>query len=222
MSNSSSLLIRQLGIQDYEPTWRAMQAFTQHRDETTVDEIWLLQHPAVYTLGLNGKRQHVLVKNAIPIIDVDRGGQVTYHGPGQLVAYTLIDLNRKHLGVRDLVVRIEQAVIDLLAELRIPAERKVNAPGVYVHGEKIAALGLRIKKNRSSHGLSLNIDMDLSPFSAINPCGYTDLSVTQLHSLLNKAPDFTAISQQLVTHLCRQLQYNDVQHSGDLPVYFKG
>ena len=222
MSNSSSLLIRHLGIQDYEPTWRAMQAFTQHRDETTTDEIWLLQHPAVYTLGLNGKRQHVLVKNAIPIIDVDRGGQVTYHGPGQLVAYTLIDLNRKHLGVRDLVVRIEQTVIDLLAELGIPAERKVNAPGVYVHGEKIAALGLRIKKNRSYHGLSLNIDMDLSPFSAINPCGYTDLSVTQLHSLLNKAPDFTAISQQLVTHLCRQLQYNDVQHSGDLPVYFKG
>ncbi len=222
MPISSSLLIRQPGIQDYEPTWRAMQTFTQARDETTPDEIWLLQHPPVYTLGLNGKRHHVLTNNAIPVIDVDRGGQVTYHGPGQLVAYTLVDLNRKHIGVRDLVEHIEQAVIDLLAELDITAERKANAPGVYVQGEKIAALGLRIKKNRSYHGLSLNIDMDLSPYSAINPCGYANLSVTQLRALLSPAPDFKAISQQLVTHLCRHLQYNDIQHSGELPVYPKG
>ena len=199
-----------------------MQSFTQRRDDATTDEIWLLQHPPVYTLGLNGKRKHQQLKNDIPIIDVDRGGQVTYHGPGQLVAYTLIDLNRKHLGVRELVQHIEQAVIDLLADFSIQAQRKANAPGVYVEGAKIAALGLRIKKNSSYHGLSLNIDMDLSPFSAINPCGYEGMPVTQLRDLLKDVADFHDISGQLVKHLCQQLQYNDVQYSRVFPTQLKG
>jgi len=222
MSISSSLLLRQLGMRDYVPIWQAMQSFTQDRDDTTTDEVWLLQHPPVYTLGLNGKRKHILIKNDIPVIDVDRGGQVTYHGPGQLVAYTLIDLNRKQLGVRELVHAIEQAVIDLLTDFGIHTERRPNAPGVYVGGAKIAALGLRIKKNRSYHGLSLNIDMDLSPFAAINPCGYKDMPVTQLHDLLTQPPDIDSISQRLTEHLYRQLQYNDVQYSGKLPVQLKG
>ena len=210
MSNSSSLLIRHLGIQDYEPTWRAMQAFTQHRDETTVDEIWLLQHPAVYTLGLNGKRHHLLQESAIPLVQTDRGGQITYHGPGQLVSYLLVDIDRRHLGIKDFVFHIEQALIDLLADYGITAQRLTGAPGIYVDGAKIAALGLRVKQGRTYHGLALNLDMDLSPFSLINPCGYRNMRVTQLADLLGKRdiPEMASISEQLHTHLCRQLNYN--------------
>ena len=222
MSTSSSLLIRHLGLQDYDPVWQTMQTFTQRRDDATLDEIWLLQHPPVYTLGLNGKRKHLLIENEIPVIDIDRGGQVTYHGPGQLVAYTLIDLERKRLSVRDLVQHLEQAIIDLLADFSIRATQKTNAPGVYVKDVKIAALGLRIKKGRSYHGLSLNIDMDLSPFSAINPCGYEDMQVTQLGDLIENKPDIASISELLVKHLCRQLQYTDLHNRKDFPAQREG
>ena len=172
-----------MGSVDYEPTWRAMQAFTAARDATTPDELWLLEHPPVFTLGLAGKPLHLLRDIGVPVVKVDRGGQVTYHGPGQLVAYLLIDLARRRLKVRELVAIMEQAVIDLLGEYHIAGERVAGAPGVYVEGEKIAALGLRVKNGRSYHGLSLNVDMDLSPFAAINPCGYSGLSVTQLADL---------------------------------------
>ncbi|MFO7603539.1 MAG: lipoyl(octanoyl) transferase LipB [Gammaproteobacteria bacterium] len=217
MSHPPSLLIRQLGTQAYVPVWRAMQAFTQTRDDNSQDELWLVQHPPVYTLGLNGKRRHLLQENTIPVVEVDRGGQVTYHGPGQLVAYTLIDLGRKHLGVRDFVHAIEQALIELLAERQIVAQRRPNAPGVYVDEAKIAALGLRIKKDRSYHGLALNIDMDLSPFAAINPCGYAGMPVTQLADLRPHDTDFETISAALVKHLCQQLHYPDVLASDLLP-----
>jgi lipoyl(octanoyl) transferase len=174
-----SLSIRSLGLVDYLPTWRAMQAFTESRGADTPDEIWLLQHPPVFTLGQAGKREHILSETGIPVVAIDRGGQVTYHGPGQLVAYILIDLKRRGYGVKELVRRLEQAVIDLLAALGVDAERLAGAPGVYVGGAKIAALGLRIKGGCSYHGLSLNVAMDLTPFKAINPCGHAGLAVTQ-------------------------------------------
>lgn len=222
MATSSNLLVRQLGVKEYIPIWQAMQAFTQQRDANATDELWLLQHPPIYTLGLNGKRKHLLLENDIPVIDVDRGGQITYHGPGQLVAYTMIDLQRKHLGVRDLVQHIEQAVINLLQDFSITSARKQDAPGVYVQAKKIAALGLRIKKNRSYHGLSLNIHMDLSPFSAINPCGYEGMSVTQLSDLTQQATEIDTIAASLVKHLSRQLQYNDIDYSDSLPERLRG
>jgi len=217
MSDASKLLIRQLGLQDYDPVWRAMQTFTQSRNDSTTDEIWLLQHSPVYTLGLNGKRKHLLIENEIPVMNIDRGGQITYHGPGQLVIYTLIKLDRKKISVRDLVQKMEQAIIDLLAEFSIEAARKNNAPGVYVNGEKIAALGLRIKKNCSYHGLSLNIDMDLAPFTAINPCGYEGMPVTQLHDLLQTIPDINQVSDRLLKQLCHHLLYTDLQYDTELP-----
>lgn len=161
------------------PTWHAMQAFTAARDAETPDEIWLLQHPPVFTLGQAGKREHILADLDIPVIAIDRGGQVTYHGPGQVVAYVMLDLRRRGYGVKELVRRLEQAVIDLLADLGIAAERLAGAPGVYAGGAKIAALGLRVRNGCSYHGLSLNVAMDLAPFSAINPCGYPGLAVTQ-------------------------------------------
>lgn len=176
--------VRFLGQQAYEPTWAAMQAFTAARDETTPDELWLLEHPPVYTQGQAGKPEHLLNPGQIPVVQIDRGGQVTYHGPGQLVAYVLFDLKRRKLGVRELVRRLEQSVIDLLAGYGITAYGKVDAPGVYVaqgDGEaKIAALGLRIRNGCCYHGLSFNVHMDLSPFHHINPCGYAGLHVTQL------------------------------------------
>lgn len=167
-----SLSIRSLGQVDYLPTWRAMQAFTESRGPDTPDEIWLLQHPPVFTLGQAGKREHILSETGIPVVAIDRGGQVTYHGPGQLVAYILVDLKRRGYGVKELVRRLEQAVIDLLAALGVDAERLAGAPGVYVGGAKIAALGLRIKGGCSYHGLSLNVAMDLTPFSdqSLRPC----------------------------------------------------
>lgn len=179
----TELTVRQLGHRDYTPVWRAMQTFNQARRADTADEIWLVEHPPVYTLGLNGKRDHVLNAGDIPLVQTDRGGQVTYHGPGQLVAYLLFDLKRHGLGVRSLVSLIEQSIIRLLADYGINSEARHDAPGVYVDGAKLAALGLRIKRGCSYHGLSLNIDMDLSPFSRINPCGYHGLKVTQLAQL---------------------------------------
>lgn len=192
----ASFVIKHLGCVDYEPTWRAMQAFTAARGPDTPDEIWLLEHPPVFTLGLAGKREHILQTTDIPIIPIDRGGQVTYHGPGQVVAYLLLDLKRRGYGVRELVARMEQAVIDLLAVYAVTAERRERAPGVYVAGKKIAALGLRIKHGMSYHGLALNVDMDLTPFTHINPCGYAGLEATQLKDL-GVAADWGAVSREL-------------------------
>ena len=181
--SQSRPVIRRLGRAEYEPTWRAMQSFTEGRLADTPDELWLLEHPPVFTLGQAGKREHLLADIGVPVVAIDRGGQVTYHGPGQVVVYVLLDLRRRGYGVKELVNRLEQAVIDLLAGFGVEAVRLQGAPGVYVNGAKIAALGLRIKNGRSYHGLSLNVDMDLAPFSAINPCGYQDLAVTQTRDL---------------------------------------
>lgn len=211
----STLVIRDLGRRDYMPVWQAMQTFTRRRTPHTADEIWLLEHPPVYTLGLNGKTEHVLAAGEIPLIPSDRGGQVTYHGPGQLVAYLLFDLKRLGLGVRAIVSLIERSVIAQLAEYGIAATNRPDAPGVYVKGAKIAALGLRIKQGCSYHGLSFNIDMDLAPFGRINPCGYPDMAVTQLADLNIEAkmPDVAA---GLVRHIHRQLGYDQtITEPGD-------
>ncbi|MBM3117274.1 lipoyl(octanoyl) transferase LipB [Jeongeupia naejangsanensis] len=178
-------MVKQFGLADYETTWHAMQAFTDARDAATPDEVWLLEHPPVFTLGQAGKPEHILQRSDIPIVRIDRGGQVTYHGPGQLIAYTLLDLRRLGFGVRELVRRLENSVIALLADYGIDSYGKVDAPGVYVKdalGEaKIAALGLRIRNGCCFHGLSFNVNMDLAPFSMINPCGYEGLRVAQLN-----------------------------------------
>ncbi|MFP5380823.1 MAG: lipoyl(octanoyl) transferase LipB [Gammaproteobacteria bacterium] len=176
-------VVRSLGQVDYEPTWRAMQAFTAQRVADTPDELWLLEHPSVYTLGQAGKREHLIAATDVPVVPIDRGGQITYHGPGQVVVYVLVDLRRRGYGIRELVARMERAVIDLLAGQGVTAERLVGAPGVYVDGAKIAALGLRVKQGCTYHGLALNVDMDLAPFAAINPCGYPGLRVTQCRDL---------------------------------------
>jgi len=173
------LHIKALGMVDYEPTWRAMQRFTAERTADTVDEIWLVQHPPTYTQGQAGKPEHLLNPTDIPVVKIDRGGQITYHGPGQIVAYLLLDLRHWKINVRELVRLMEQAVVDLLAEYGVKAEGRDDAPGVYVGDAKIAALGLKIKNSCSYHGLSFNVDMDLTPFANINPCGYEGLKVTQ-------------------------------------------
>lgn len=197
-------LVKYLGRVDYEPTWRAMQAFTDARNGDTQDEIWLLEHPPVYTLGLAGKEEHLLCATDIPVVKIDRGGQVTYHGPGQLVAYLLVDFKRMGIGVRELVTRIENAVIDLMAEFGVSANGDRDAPGVYVDGAKIAALGLRIKNGAVYHGLSLNVDMDLTPFNWINPCGYANLKVTQMKDVgANVTVEEAA--RRLLPHLERHL-----------------
>lgn len=180
---SGGLIVRHLGRVAYEPTWQAMQAFTAQRDSDTPDELWLLEHLPVYTQGQAGKPEHLIAATDIPVVPIDRGGQITYHGPGQLVAYLLVDLRRRGYGVRELVTRMEQAVIDLLAAEGVSAERQAGAPGVYVAGAKIAALGLRVRHGCTYHGLALNVDMDLGPFAAINPCGYAGLAVTQCRDL---------------------------------------
>lgn len=199
-----TLIVRELGLQPYEQVWQDMQLFTDQRSETTADELWLLQHSPVYTLGKNGKPDHILDAQHIPVIKSDRGGQVTYHGPGQVIVYTLLDLNRRHIGVRELVTRIENSVIELLEDYDIRANARKDAPGVYVDGRKIAALGLRVRKGRSFHGLALNVDMDLEPFSRINPCGYQGLEVTQLSGLADVA-DFNEVEKRLLSHLQYQL-----------------
>lgn len=196
--------VRHLGRVDYEPTWRAMQDFTAARDASTPDELWFLEHPPVFTLGLNAKPEHLLNPGDIPVMQIDRGGQVTYHGPGQLVAYVLLDIARRHLGVQRLVQLMEQAVIDLLAEHGVNAEGRRDAPGVYVEGAKIAALGLRVKRGRTYHGLALNVAMDLEPFGRINPCGYPGMRVTQL-SDLGISLSLDAVAARLESHLTRLL-----------------
>ncbi len=201
---ASAFVVKRLGRAEYEPTWRAMQAYTAQRGEDARDELWLLEHPPVFTLGQAGKPEHLLRDVGVPVVKIDRGGQVTYHGPGQLVGYLLFDLARRKLKVRELVTLMEQAVIDLLGEYRIAGERVAGAPGVYVHGEKIAALGLRVKNGCCYHGLSLNVDMDLAPFTAINPCGYSDLKVTQLADF-GIADTVDAVGERLVAVLDRLL-----------------
>ena len=177
------MIIRRLGLVDYLPTWQAMQRFTDERDAATEDEIWLLQHPPVFTLGMAADRGHVLAAGDIPLVQTDRGGQVTYHGPGQLVMYVLADLRRNGIGVRDLVVLLERTVIELVAPYGVQAEGRRDAPGVYVEGRKLASVGMRIRRGASYHGLALNVDMDLSPFARINPCGMAGTQVTQLRAL---------------------------------------
>lgn len=202
----NKLIIRQLGLQEYGLIWKKMQDFTAKRDVAAADELWCLEHPPIFTMGLNGKKKHLLNINDTPVINVDRGGQVTYHAPGQLVIYTLIDLARLNIGVKELVNIIEQSIIALLADYGVNAQGKENAPGVYVDGAKIAALGLRIKKNKSYHGLSLNLDMDLAPFLQINPCGYEGLAVTQLADLIATVKN-KDISESLIFHLSKRLGY---------------
>lgn len=183
MPDQAPLLLRRLGRRDYQPVWRAMRAFTDARDAETPSEIWLVEHPPVFTQGQAGKAEHLLAPGDIPVVQTDRGGQVTYHGPGQVVLYLLLDLRRAGLGVRALVSRLEQAVVDLLAAHGIAAAARPDAPGVYVGDAKIASLGLRVRHGRSYHGLALNVAMDLAPFARINPCGHQGLAVTQLADL---------------------------------------
>jgi lipoyl(octanoyl) transferase len=206
---TSTLQIRRLGQVPYEPTWQAMREQTLARagdaGETAPDELWLVEHPPVFTQGQAGKPEHLLHDIGVPVVPIDRGGQITYHGPGQVVVYLLLDLQRRHLKVRELVNRIEQAVIDLLAAHSVVATRREGAPGVYVGDAKVAALGLRVRNGCCYHGVSLNVDMDLSPFAAINPCGYEGLAVTQLRDLgVNLTP--LAAGEALLAHLQKQLE----------------
>lgn len=205
----SQIKIKQLGLTDYVKVWEAMQDFTKNRGENTPDELWVVEHPSVFTLGRNGEPEHILKESNIPIVKVDRGGQVTYHGPGQIVIYFLLDLHRRKLGIRRLVTLIEEAIIELLAQFEIQANSESKAPGVYVEGKKIAALGLRVSKGRTTHGLSLNVDMDLSPFSYINPCGYKNLEITQTRNLgidqtINELAN--KLHALLIKHLDEQLK----------------
>jgi len=205
VKRADAVIVRDLGLAEYAPTWAAMRRFTEQRTPQTHDEVWLLQHPAVYTTGVAGRAQHLPRADlGIPLIKTDRGGQITYHGPGQVLAYTLIDLRRAGLSVRGLVQRLEQAVLDLLGQYGLHGERREGAPGVYVAGAKIAALGLRIRGGYSYHGLSLNVDVDLAPFAVIDPCGYPDLSVTRLRDLDVEEPA-QRVALRLGDHLTRQL-----------------
>lgn len=208
------LRLRRLGLADYETVWREMQAYTDSRNEASEDQLWLVQHPPVFTQGQAGKAEHVLAPGDIPVIQVDRGGQVTYHGPGQIVAYPLIDIARKGIGVRDLVCRIEESIIRVLAFYGVRGERIAGAPGIYVGGAKIASLGLRVRRGRCYHGLAFNIDMDLEPFQRINPCGYSGLQVTQLSAFCEAA--LGEVENRLVASLQEQLEYREIV--GDQPV----
>jgi len=203
---AAPVLVRRFpGLQAYEPIWRAMQTFTDARTPETPDELWVVEHAPVFTLGQAGKWEHVLAPGDIPVVPVDRGGQVTYHGPGQIVAYPLVDLRRSGIGVREFVHRIEQAIIDTLAEWNVIAVRKAGAPGVYVDGAKIAALGLRVRRGCTFHGLAFNVAMDLEPFRRINPCGFQGLEVVQLADL--GGPSRLAdVENVLVANLAQQLQ----------------
>lgn len=212
-----TLLVRRLGLLEYQQVWQAMQVFTNERGEQTADELWLVEHPPVFTQGQAGRAEHILAPGDIPVIQVDRGGQVTYHGPGQIVAYPLIDIKRLGMGVRQLVTAIEQAIIDVLQSYQVEAVPRADAPGVYVDGVKIAALGLRIRRGKSFHGLSFNIDMDLEPFQRINPCGFQNLQVTNLSALASV--NMTEAEDRLIISLSKVLGYNQRfrQITGELP-----
>lgn len=203
---ANALGFRDLGVIDYETAWHAMQRFTDGRGREAGDEVWLVQHPPVFTQGQSGKAEHLLLPGNIPVVQVDRGGQVTYHGPGQLVAYLMLDVRRLGFGVRDLVTRIENTLIALLADYGVTAAAKADAPGVYVDGAKIASLGLRIRNGCSFHGLALNVDMDLEPFRRINPCGYAGLAMTQLSDQAGQI-EFSEVSVRLRAQLVKHLDY---------------
>lgn len=207
MTITDTVTIRLLGLQDYQSCWQAMQDFTNQRTETTEDEIWLVEHPPVFTQGQSGKPEHILNPKDIPVVQVDRGGQVTYHGPGQLVVYPLVDLKRKKLNVREIVTILEKSVIELLEEYHITAKAKCEAPGVYVEDKKICSVGLRIRRGCSFHGLALNVKMDLEPFSRINPCGYPDLTMTQISNYKDPV-DIVSAGQHLLDYLIKNLGYN--------------
>nr|WP_235833903.1 lipoyl(octanoyl) transferase LipB [Halopseudomonas bauzanensis] len=201
------LIVRALGLVDYQPTLEAMRKLTAERDADTPDEIWLLQHPAVFTQGQAGKAEHLLAPGDIPVIQVERGGQVTYHGPGQLVGYLMLDLRRMGLGVRELVTAMERSLVDLLASYDVEAAPKPDAPGVYVNGAKIASLGLRVRRGCSFHGLALNVDMDMQPFQRINPCGYSGLQMVQLSELVAQPVSIEEVAQRLEQALRKQLGF---------------
>ncbi|MDH4055545.1 MAG: lipoyl(octanoyl) transferase LipB [Gammaproteobacteria bacterium] len=192
------------GRQDYVPLWREMQDFTDTRDESTPDEIWFVEHPPVFTMGLNASKEHLLAPGDIPVVQIDRGGQVTYHGPGQLMVYPLIDLKRANIGVRKLVTALEQSVVDLAAEFDVAAVARADAPGVYVAGDKLASVGLRIRRGSSFHGMALNVDADLEPFTRINPCGYAELKMTDLKHL-GIGLSLEDAAQRLLPHFLRHL-----------------
>ena len=213
---SLPLLVRRLGRQPYEPVWRAMQAFTDARGEGTQDELWMVEHEPVFTLGQAGKWEHVLLPGDIPVVPVDRGGQVTYHGPGQIVAYPLLDLRRLGIGVRELVRRIEQALIDTLEHWNIGAQRRDGAPGVYVGDAKVAALGLRVRRGCSFHGLAFNVAMDLEPFHRINPCGFQGLAVTSVLDLGGPG-SMAAVEAVLIDELARQFGLQPVSGASVIP-----
>lgn len=206
MAVSMSLpMVQRLGRVDYQATLDRMRSFTLERNEHTPDELWLLEHDPVFTQGQAGKAEHLLAPGDIPVVQVDRGGQVTYHGPGQFVAYTLIDVKRRGMGVRDLVNHLENSIIDVLASYDIEAYAKPDAPGVYVQGDKIASLGLRIKKGRAYHGLALNVDMDLSPFLRINPCGYAGMRMTQIKDLTSTPISVDDVAERWLSVFLRRL-----------------
>lgn len=209
MSAINSVIIRELGLQPYADTFARMQAFTEERTESTTDEIWILEHPSVFTQGLAGKAEHVLDPGDIPVIQTDRGGQVTYHGPGQLVGYFLIDMRRLGIGIRRLVSALEDSVVATLREYHIQAAPRPDAPGVYVAGAKICSLGLRVRKGCTYHGIAFNINMDLSPFLRINPCGYKDLNITQVHDFVPEAT-VSSVAARLIPHLRQHFGYNEL------------
>ncbi|EJG1724962.1 lipoyl(octanoyl) transferase LipB [Vibrio parahaemolyticus] len=210
------LVVKLLGRQDYEPVWKAMHEFTDQRTEETPDEVWLVEHNPVFTQGQAGKAEHLINTGDIPVVQSDRGGQVTYHGPGQLVAYFLINLRRKKLGVRDLVTTIENLVINTLKAYNIDSAARPDAPGVYVDGKKICSLGLRIRKGCSFHGLALNVNMDLTPFLRINPCGYAGMEMVQV-SQFNGPSDVETVEKQLIEELVTLLDYERVEFSTEAP-----
>lgn len=205
---NDSIIVRSLGIQVYEPLWRAMQRFTEERNRSTTDEIWFTEHPPVFTLGLNASKEHLLAPGDIPVIQIDRGGQVTYHGPGQLMIYPLIDLKRSNVGVRDLVTALEMTIVDLAASLNIEAVARADAPGVYVDGRKLASVGLRVRRGASYHGMALNIDVDLEPFSRINPCGFSNLEVIDL-KYLGVTESMDNIANRVLRYLLERLGFSD-------------
>ncbi|HCG6643220.1 TPA: lipoyl(octanoyl) transferase LipB [Vibrio parahaemolyticus] len=210
------LVVKRLGRQDYEPVWKAMHEFTDQRTQETPDEVWLVEHNPVFTQGQAGKAEHLINTGDIPVVQSDRGGQVTYHGPGQLVAYFLINLRRKKLGVRDLVTTIENLVINTLKAYNIDSAARPDAPGVYVDGKKICSLGLRIRKGCSFHGLALNVNMDLTPFLRINPCGYAGMEMVQV-SQFNGPSDVETVEKQLIEELVTLLDYERVEFSTEAP-----
>jgi len=212
----SEIVIRELGLQAYEPVWRAMQNFTDTRTGSTPDEIWFTEHPSVFTLGLNTAPEHLLAPGDIPVIQIDRGGQVTYHGPGQLMIYPLIDLRRAGLGVRDLVTALEQSVVDLAAGYGLVAASRCDAPGVYIDDIKLASIGLRIRRGSSFHGMALNVDVDLEPFSRINPCGFKDLELTDL-ARLGADHELDVVRDRLLPQLLRHLGMDQALSSLSLP-----